>query len=280
MPDTARLPRRRPSRLGPTAVWGSIAFLALLTVAPLLYMVSTAFKQAKDVYTPDLIPGSPTLDNFRYIFSEIPILRYLFNSFLVAAVVTVLSLFFHSMAGYALARLRFRGRDTIFSGIYATLLISLPLIMVPLFLVAKTLGILDSYLGMILPAVFNAFGIFFLRQFYLSFPDDVEEAARLDGCGYWRIYWQVILPMSRPLLTALAVFFFLGTWNSFLWPLTIVQNPDLIPVQVGISNFQGQFSAAWNYSMAASTVAALPTLILFFVFQKQFTETIKTSGGR
>ncbi|RBM24377.1 carbohydrate ABC transporter permease [Streptomyces sp. PT12] len=272
--------RQRRVNVGPAAVWTSIAFLAVLTVLPLVYMVSTAFKQAKDVYSPSVIPDAPTLDNFRYVFSEIPLARYAFNSLLVAVAVTVLSLLFHSMAGYALARLSFRGRDTIFAVIYATLLISLPLIMVPLFLVAKSLGILDSYLGMILPAVFNAFGIFFLRQFYLSFPDDIEEAARIDGCGYWRVYWSMILPMSRPLLSALAVFFFLATWNSFLWPLTIIQNADIIPIQVGISNFQGQFSAAWNYSMAASTVAALPTLVLFFVFQKQFTETIKTSGSR
>jgi len=273
---------RRPTRVrtGPIAVWCSIAVLALLTVAPLAYMVATGFKRARDVYSTSLIPGSPTLGNFRYIFNEIPMVRYALNSLLVAAAVTVLSLLFHSMAGYALARLRFRGRDALFSGIYATLLVSLPLIMVPLFLVAKTLGLLDSYLGMILPAVFNAFGIFFLRQFYLGFPDEVEEAARIDGCGYWRIYWRIVLPMSKPLLSALAVFFFLGTWNSFLWPLTIVQNDALIPVQVGISSFQGQYSAAWNYSMAASTVAALPTLLLFFAFQRQFTETLKTTGGK
>lgn len=273
-------PRTGRPDIGALAIWGAIALLALLTVAPLLYMVSTAFKEAQDVYRADIIPSRPTWENFAYIFTEIPMVRYLLNSLGVALAATVLALFFHSMAGYALARLTFRGRDTIFAGIFATLLVSLPLIMVPLFLIAKSLGILDSYLGMILPAVFNAFGIFFLRQFYLSFPDEIEEASRIDGCGYWGIYWRIILPMSKPLLSALAVFFFLGTWNSFLWPLTIIQNADLIPVQVGISNFQGQFSAAWNYSMAASTIAALPTLILFFVFQKQFTSTIKTSGGK
>lgn len=265
---------------GRVALWLGIAILALLTISPLFWMISTGFKQADEVYHISLIPEHPTVGNFVYVFTKVPFLRYIANSALVAVAVTVVALFFHSMAGYALARLRFPGRDLIFTGIFATLLVSIPVILVPLFLVAKTLGILDSYLGLIVPSIFNAFGIFFLRQFYLGIPRDLEDAAFVDGCGYWKVYWHVIIPLSRPLLAALAVFFFLANWNAFLWPLTITQSQHLWMIQVAIASFQTQFSAAWNYSMAAATVAALPTLALFFIFQRQLTETIKISGGR
>lgn len=265
---------------GSFAMWLAIAFLGLLTVFPLAWMVSTGFKRAKEVYDVGLIPAHPTVANFVYVFTQVPLLRYIGNSALVAIVVTIIALWFHSMAGYALARLRFPGRELIFTAVFATLLVSVPVILVPLFLVVKTLGMLDSYTGLIVPAIFNAFGIFFLRQFYIGLPSELEDAAFVDGCGYWRVYVHVVLPLSRPLLGALAVFFFLANWNSFLWPLTITQNPDLWLIQVGIASFQSQFSAAWNYAMAASTIAALPTLGLFFFFQRQLAETIKLAGGQ
>ena len=160
------------------------------------------------------------------------------------------------------------------------MLVSLPVILVPLFILVRTLHLLDSYAGLIIPAIFNAFGIFLLRQFYLGIPRDLEEAAIVDGAGYWRVYWNIILPLSRPILAALAVFFFLANWNSFLWPLTITSNPDLRVVQVGIASFQQQYSGAQQYIMAASTVVALPTMLIFFIFQRQLVESIKTSGLR
>jgi multiple sugar transport system permease protein len=184
------------------------------------------------------------------------------------------------MAGYALARLSFPGRDAIFIGMFMTFLISLPVIIVPLFVLVRELGMLDSYLGLIIPAIFNAFGIFLLRQFYLGVPRELEEAALIDGAGYWRIYWSVILPLSKPMLAALSIFFFVVNWNAFLWPLTITSSQDLWVVQVAIATFQDQYAASWNYIMAASTVVAVPTLALFLVFQKQIVESIKTGGLR
>ena len=265
---------------GRLALWLGIALLALLTAAPLAWMLSTAFKTNGDVYSTGLIPAHPTLGNFSTVFTQFPLGRYLLNSAIIAVSVTVIALFFHSMAGYALARLNFPGRDFIFMVIFATLLVSVPVILVPLFLVAKHLGLINNFGGLIIPSIFNAFGIFFLRQFYLGIPGELEDAAFSDGCGYWRVYWHVILPLSRPLLGALAVFFFLANWNAFLWPLTITQNQALWTIQVGIASFQGEHSAAWNYAMAASTVAAMPTLALFFIFQRKLTSTIKLSGGR
>lgn len=259
--------------------WFLLAFvLAAFTVFPLLWMVTSAFKGPAEVTDGALLPTRPTWDNFVYVFTQVPFARYLLNSFVVSAVVTVVSLWLHSMAAYALARLRFRGRDTIFLLMFSTLLITLPAIIVPLFLVVRQLGLLDSYGGLIIPALFNAFGIFLLRQFYLSVPRDLEEAAIVDGAGYWRIYRSIILPLSRPVLAALAVFFFLANWNSFIWPLTITADQDLTVVQVGIASFQQQYASNFNYVLAAATVAAVPTLLLFFVFQRQIVESIKTSG--
>ncbi|GCA53406.1 L-arabinose transport system permease protein AraQ [Sinorhizobium sp. KGO-5] len=254
------------------------AILAFMTLFPLLWMVSIAFKPAAESFSSNLIPQAPTLDNFIYVLTGVPFIRYMANSFLVSATVTIVALFFHTMAGYALARLRFPGREVMFLAIFSTLLVSLPVIIVPLFVIVKAMGMLNSYAGLIIPAIFNAFGIFLLRQYYLSLPKEIEEAARIDGAGYWRIYWSVILPLSRPIMSALAILFFLANWNSFLWPLTITSDPDLWVVQLGIANFKSQYSASWNYMMAASTIVAIPTLILFVIFQRQIMDSLKTSG--
>lgn len=260
-------------------IWMAVAaILALMTIFPLLWMVSIAFKTSSETFSSSLVPASPTLDNFIYVLTGVPFLRYMFNSFFVSATVTIVALFFHSMAGYALARLRFPGRELIFVTIFSTFLVSLPVIIVPLFIVVKTLGMLNSYAGLIVPAIFNAFGIFLLRQYYLSIPREMEEAALMDGANYWRIYWNIILPLSRPILSALAILFFLANWNSFLWPLTITSDAKLWVVQVGIANFKSQYAAAWNYMMAASTIIAIPTLVLFVIFQRQIMNSIKTSG--
>jgi multiple sugar transport system permease protein len=259
--------------------WMLVALLlALLTVFPLFWMLSISFKTPTEVFQPNLVPNAPSWDNFVYVLTEVPFLRYLGNSLFVSAAVTVLALFFHTMAGYALARMRFPGRETIFIVIFSTFLVSLPVIIVPLFIMVRSMGLLNSYAGIIVPSIFNAFGIFLLRQYYLSLPRELEEAALIDGAGYWRIYWSVILPLSRPIIASLAILFFLANWNAFLWPLTVAGDDKLWVVQVGISNFRSQYSASWNYIMAASTIVALPMLVLFVIFQRQIMESIKTSG--
>jgi multiple sugar transport system permease protein len=252
--------------------------LAFMTVAPLFYMLSMSLKQTNEVFGTNLVPHHPTVGNFVYVFTQVDFIRFLWNTFFVSAVVTVIALIFHSMAGYALARLRFPGRDAIFLAMFATFLISQPVIIVPLFILARTLHLLDSYAGLIVPSIFNAFGIFLLRQFYLGVPRELEEAALIDGAGYFRIWRSIILPLSRPILSALAILFFLANWNSFLWPLTIISNQDLWMVQVAIANFHQQYNGSWNYIMAASTVVALPTIVMFVIFQKRIVESIKTSG--
>ena len=272
---SSRAARFRPDKIG---LFILTAVLAVLVVFPLLWMLSSAFKRPDDVNGISLIPAAPTLANFIYVFTQVPFPSYMLNSFIVAGTVTAGALLFHSMAGYALSWLKFPGRDVVFLGIFSTFLVSLPVILVPLFIMVKMLGLLNNFGGLIIPALFNAFGIFLLRQFYLSIPKELGEAAILDGCNYWQVYWHLIIPLSRPILSALAVFFFLANWNSFLWPLTITDDQSLWMVQIGIANFQTQYAGAWNYIMAASTVAALPTLLLFFVFQRQLVTSIKSSG--
>lgn len=270
--ETPARPRRR---FGVRAV---VAYLiALPTVAPLLWLVLTVFKPAEEVFRNGL-PSRFTLDNIVYVLTEVPFGRYLFNSALVSLVVTAVALILHSMAAYALARLRFPGRNVFFYGIVSTLLVSLPVILVPLFLVVRELGLLDTYAGLILPAIFHAFGIFLLRQYYLNLPRELEEAADLDGCGYFHRWWRIVLPLSRPALASLAVLFFLANWNAFLWPVTATRDPDLRMVQVGISTLQGQYGSAWNYLLAATVIAAVPTVIAFLAGQRRLVEAIKTSG--
>ena len=252
--------------------------LALMTIFPLLWMLSISFKTQTEVFQPHLWPKAPNWNNFIYVLTEAPFAQYLFNSFVVSAAVTVLALLFHTMAGYALARLRFPGREAVFLAIFSTFLVSLPVIIVPLFIIVRTMGMLNSYAGLIVPAIFNAFGIFLLRQYYLSLPRELEEAAIVDGASYWRIYWSVVLPLSRPIIAALAILFFLANWNGFLWPLTVANDRNLWLVQVGIANFKSQYAASWNYTMAASTIVALPMLLLFVIFQRQIMDSIKTTG--
>lgn len=277
--DLTTVPRaRRRPRAGRAALTVLAAALAFLSALPLLYMLTASLKPRAEVTDGRLIPHHITFGNYVQVFTQVPFARYLWNSFFVSAVITMVALLFHSMAAYALARLRFPGREALFAMIFSTLLVTAPVVLIPLFLVVRQLGLLDSYAGLIVPAVFNAFGIFLLRQFYLGLPRELEEAAIVDGCGHWRVYWSIVLPMSRPILSALAVFFFLANWNAFVWPLVATSSPDLTVVQLGIQSFAGQYTSNWNYILAAATVAALPMLALFFAFQRQIVESIKTSG--
>ncbi len=273
--DVRRRARRRRRRVRPRQVVGLL--LAAVALFPVLWLLITALRPAADVFEAGL-PERFTLENFRYVLTEVPLPRYLFNSFVVAGVVTAVALFFHSMAGYALARLRFPGRELIFSVVVATLLIAQSVILVPLFLLVRELGWVDSYAGLIVPSIFNAFGIFWLRQFYLGIPRELEDAARVDGANHWRVYWHVALPLSRPVLASLAVLFFLVNWNAYLWPLTITRDADLWVVQVGLATLQSQYSAAWNTIAAGALIAAVPTIVLFLLFQRRITDAIKTSG--
>jgi multiple sugar transport system permease protein len=277
----ARRRRRSRRRLADRIVLYVLAAIsAVILVGPLLWMISSSLKSPSEVLAnpPSLLPHEWRFQNYVDVFHQVPFGRFLFNSFFVATTVTVVALLFHSMAAYSLARLKFPGRDKIFLAILMTLMVPFTVIAVPLFIIVNWLGWVDTYQGLIIPMIPHAFGIFLLRQFYLSIPRELEEAAIVDGASLARVYWSIILPLSRPVLAALGVFFFLANWNNFLWPLIVTQNQKLWVVQLGIQQFRGEHGSDYNLIMAASTCAALPTLILFFVLQKRLVEGIKMTG--
>jgi multiple sugar transport system permease protein len=276
-----RAARARRRRWGDRLVLYALALIAFVFLAgPLLWMLSSSLKPRADVLAnpPTLIPETFRWDNYSDVFDQVPFARYLLNSLVVASVVTVVALLLHSMAAYSLARLHYPGRNFIFVAILSTLMVPFTAIVVPLFIIVDWLGWVDTYQGLIVPMIPHAFGIFLLRQFYLSLPRELEEAAIVDGASLVRVYWSIVLPLSRPVLSALAVFFFLANWNNFLWPLIVTQDQSLWVVQVGIKQFTGEHASAYNLITAASTCAALPTLILFFVLQKRLVEGIKMTG--
>lgn len=281
-PSAVSTRRRRPLRkIGHRLVLYVLALFALVILAgPLLWMVSSSLKTGGEVLAnpPTVLPKNPQWGNYLQVFRAVPFRRYLLNSLFVSTVVTVVALLFHSMAAYALARLRFPGREAIFLGILSTLMVPFTVIVIPLFIIVDWLGWVNSYEGMIIPMIPHAFGIFLLRQFYLSVPRELEEAAIVDGASLVRVYWHIVLPLSRPVLSALGVFFFLANWNNFLWPLIVTQSDELRVVQLGIQQFTGQHGSQYHLIMAASTIAAMPTLILFFVLQRRLVEGIKMTG--
>ena len=257
-----------------------LVLLALIFAFPFFWMVSSAFKPPAliFVYPPVLLPPSLSLDNFRGVFEAAPFARYMFNSFFVSITVTLVALLLHAMCGYALARLQFPGRDLIFVGILSTLMIPFYTILIPLVLLVKWLGWLNTYWALIVPAIPHAFGIFWMRQFFLGMPAELEEAARVDGASRVRVFFAIALPLARPIMAALAVFFFLANWDAFLWPLVAANKEEMRVVQVGISSFVGEHGSAWNLIMAGSTIAILPTLILFFSLQRFIVRSIKMTG--
>lgn len=278
-PPRTDVARRRGSRLrSGTTVRALVGWvIALITFFPVVWLVLTAFKPAGETFTSGL-PTHWTWSNISYVLTEFPFPRYLLNSAIVSVVVTLAALLFHSMAAYALARLRFRGNGLVLGAMVSTMLVSLPVILVPLFLIAKQLGMLNNFAGLIVPMIFNAFGIFLLRQYYLNFPSELEDAAQLDGCGYPRLFWHVVLPLSRPALASLSVLFFLANWNAFLWPLVIISNPDLNVVQTGMASLSGQYASAYNYVLAGSLIAVIPTILVFLLGQRWLVDSMKSSG--
>lgn len=273
---------RGKGRVTPGAVLTYLLCLvvAVITLTPLLWMVLGSLKTAAEAaqFPPTLLPQEVAWRNYVEVFTTTPFLRYYLNSFFVASSVTLASLLLHSMAAYSLARLRYPGRNVIFMGIIATLMIPFSITLIPSFILMRYLGWLDTYWALIVPLIPHAFGVFLLRQFYLGLPVELEEAALLDGDTRAGIYLHIALPMSRPILAALAVFLFIANWNNYLWPLIVTRSTEMRVVQVGIAAFAGEHSTQWQLIMAGSTVAALPGLLLYLFFQRYLVEGIKLSG--
>ncbi|HEY7617692.1 MAG TPA: carbohydrate ABC transporter permease [Terriglobales bacterium] len=273
--------QKTPRQLFNNSIYYLICILlAIVFAGPFVWMLSSSLKPANEIFArpPTLISPNSSLLNYQEVFRQAPFDRYMFNSFFVATTVTVVALLLHAMAGYALARLDFPGKRLIFIGILSTLMIPFYTILIPLALLIRDLGWINTYLALIVPAIPHAFGIFWLRQFFLGMPSELEDAARIDGATRIGIFFRIALPLARPVLAALAVFFFLANWDAFLWPLVAANEPDMRMVQVGIQSFTGEHGNAWELIMAASVIAILPTLALFFGLQRFIVASVKLTG--
>lgn len=255
--------------------------IALVMLLPLLWLVSTSIKSpTEDIFQfpPQFLPERPTWQNFQTVWQTHPFARYLFNSTLVAVLTVGCNLLFCSLAAYPLARLQFRGRDLIFTLIVATILIPFQIVMIPLYVLAVRLGLRNTYLGLIFPAIASAFGIFLLRQAFQGVPKELEEAGRMDGCTELGLWWHVMLPAIRPALVTLAIFVFIGAWSDFLWPLILLDRPELYTLPLGVATLASAFSLDWRLIAAGSVISIAPILLLFLVMQRYILPTDTGSG--
>jgi putative chitobiose transport system permease protein len=271
----------RNAKLKTIAMYGFLGAIAFLMLFPLLWLISTSLKSPTEnifQFPPQLIPQEPTVQNFVRVWQTNPFGRYLFNSTIVAVLTVSLNLLFCSLAAYPLARLNFQGRDAIFTLIVTTIMIPFQIVMIPLYILTVQLGLRNSYLGVIFPAIASAFGIFLLRQAFQGVPKELEEAARMDGCSELGLWWHVMLPAIRPALVTLAIFVFIGSWSDFLWPLIVLDRPEYYTLPLGVATLAGTFSLDWRLIAAGSVISIAPVLLFFLFMQRYIVPTEAGSG--
>jgi multiple sugar transport system permease protein len=281
---------------------------AILFVAPLVWLISASFQPVGEIFSwpPQWIPENPNLEGYKLFFGIVPegqlegraarsavgVERWFINSTIVAGSITVLQLFFNSLAAYVFAKRRFPGRELIFLLFLGTMMVPQNVTLIPNYIILKHIplfggndiwgigghGMLDSYYGLILPNAVSAFGIFLMRQYMQTIPDELLDAARIDGASEFKIFWKVVLPLCRPALAAMFIFTFTYAWEDFLWPLIITSNPDLYTAPLGLALFVTQNRTSWDMLMAGSVIATLPMVLVFMIFQRQFIRGISLSG--
>lgn len=273
-------PARRRVRLAPLALHGALILGALIALFPLLWMVSASFMQTgmANQYPPHLLPRHPTFSHYREIFTRLSMGRFVLNSAIISLVVTALSLFINSAAGYAFAKLRFRGRDKLFRGLMLGLVVPVQVAMLPLFLLFKEMRLINTYWGVIIPSLASIFGIFLIRQYTLDIPDDLLDAARIDGASEFRIYRSVVLPVIVPILATLAIWTFLTTWNDFMWPLIVLSDQSKMTLPVALANLAGEHVQDTELMMAGSVVTVLPVLLVFLFLQRYYVQGIMSGS--
>ena len=278
-------PRLRAVRSGRRLLGMTVLRLILITGAitmifPFVWMLSTSLKSLNDAITmpPQLVPSQFAWSNYTDIFQQVPFGRFFLNTVVMSVGRTVGQLITCSLAGYAFARLRFPGKNVLFMLYLAGLMVLFQVIVVPEFILVKWMGWLDTFQALIVPGIFSAFGTFLLRQFFLTLPASLEEAAILDGCGLFGVLWRIVLPLSKPAISALVIFTFLWSWNDFLWPLVATKSNDMQVLSVGLLTLQGQYTTNWPYLMAGAVIASLPMLVLYIALQKQFVQGIAMTG--
>ena len=267
-------------RLAAFAVNGALVLLAAATALPLLWMVAASLMQPGEAMTlpPPLLPARPTLAHYTTLFERLDLGRNLANSALLASAITAISLLCNSMAGYAFAKLRFRGRSRLFSLLLATLVVPPQVTVLPLFLELRGLGLVNSFGGVIVAGIASVFGIFLIRQFALAIPDELLDAARLDGASELRIYWELVLPTLRPILVTLGVFTFLSAWNDFMWPLIVLTDESKYTLPVALANLSGEHVQDTELMMAGAVITVAPVLLLFLALQRYYVSGILMGG--
>jgi multiple sugar transport system permease protein len=283
-PAPAAPPRKAPteSRTG-TATWSYVILIIGLVfmVGPFVWMLLGSIKPEQDFLqsTPTLLPSSPTVDTYGRLFDQLDFPRFFFNSAVIALAVTVGNLIFCPMLGYALAKLRWRGKNIIMALVLATLMVPAGVTLIPNFILLSNLGLVNTYPGLMLPFLAGPFGVFLMRQFMLGVPNELLEAARMDGAGEFRLFFAVVMPIATPVLATLGILTFLGSWNSFIYPLVVATEPQMYTLPVALATFAtGQYQADHGMLMAGSVILVLPVLIVFILFQRWITEGIATTG--
>ena len=267
-------------------IWVLYAVLllyAVITFIPFAWALSASFKSLPEISSggAGFIPKTFTLNNYKTILLQEPLFgRWLINSVIIAVTVTLFNLLFNSMAGYALARIKFPGNRFLFLLILAVLVVPGQITLLPKFLILKSLGWLNSYQGLVVPTIVNATFIFMMRQFFLNFPKELEEAAALDGLNRFETFFQVVMPLAKPALAAQTIFIFMGSWNEFLLPLVVMSNPEMFTLPLGLNAFKGQYVTYWNYIMAASMIFTLPALAIYAFFNRYFIQGVTFTGGK
>ncbi|MEM8673368.1 MAG: carbohydrate ABC transporter permease [Cyanobacteria bacterium P01_G01_bin.67] len=258
-----------------------LCVIALLMLFPLLWLLGTSFKSpTEDIFTfpPQILPSQPTFDNFVTVWNTYPFGLYLYNSAIVALLAVGLNLLLCALAAYPLARLDFKGREFIFALVLATIMIPFQIVMIPLYIMAVNLGLRNTYLGIVLPNLTSAFGIFLLRQALKTVPQELEEAARIDGCSELGIWWNIMIPAIRPALFTLGIFVFIGSWSDFLWPLIVLDDPNYYTLPLAVANLADSFSLDWRLVAAGSIISIAPILLLFLFLQRYIVPTDVGSG--
>lgn len=260
--------------------WLLLLVMTSIYIGPFLFSLSISFNAEQDVFSWPirLLPEKWTLDNYAEVWEGLPFGTWLKNSALITAVQTICNVFFASLAGFAFARLEFPGKNIIFSIFMASLMIPGIILLVPKFILLNEFSLINTYGGLILPGLVSVVNIFLMKQFFETVPKDLEEAALIDGCSYFRIYWQIFLPVSKPALAAVAIYTFQGAWNEFMWPVIVTTTSDMFTLPVGMSFLKNEFSVNWPLLMSGTILISLPTLVIFLVFQRYFVEGVASSG--
>lgn len=264
-------------------LYTGLILYAMITFLPFAWALSASFKPLSEIILGGIsfVPRHFTLDNYKTIFFQEPLFgRWLLNSVVVATCVTGFNLLFNSMAGYALARISFSGNRFLFFIILAVLMVPSQITLIPSYLILKNLGWLNTYQGLIVPNVVNATFIFMMRQFFINFPKELEEAAALDGLSRIEIFLTIVMPLAKPALAAQAIFVFMGAWNNFLMPLIVLSDPEMFTLPLGLNTFKSQFISYWNYIMAASMILTLPAVAIYAFFNRYFIQGVTFTGGK